>query len=210
MKMTLVQEFVAAAPFVAALGCGLMAGVFFTFSTFVMKALARLPAETGIAAMQSINIMAVRSWFLVAFLGTAAMCGLAAFSTLGRWNETSAVVLFTGCGVFLSGTFLVTLFFNVPMNNALAAMPASDPDRAARWTRYVATWTAWNHVRTFTSLAAAALLFIGWAGGRTRPHRPTAIGKQTIEREPVLNLLAQPAGPEIGVPRGKITGQNIF
>jgi uncharacterized membrane protein len=34
----------------AALGCGAMAGVFFAFSTFVMKALARLPASQGIAA----------------------------------------------------------------------------------------------------------------------------------------------------------------
>jgi uncharacterized membrane protein len=32
----------------AALGCGLMAGVFFAFSTFVMKALARLPVERGL------------------------------------------------------------------------------------------------------------------------------------------------------------------
>jgi uncharacterized membrane protein len=31
--------------FVAALGCGVMTGVFFAFSTFVMKALARLPAS---------------------------------------------------------------------------------------------------------------------------------------------------------------------
>jgi len=37
----------------AALGCGLIAGVFFAFSTFVMKALARLPTSHGIAAMQS-------------------------------------------------------------------------------------------------------------------------------------------------------------
>ena len=40
----------------AALGCGLIAGVFFAFSTFVMKALARLPSGEGMAAMQSINV----------------------------------------------------------------------------------------------------------------------------------------------------------
>jgi len=40
---------------VSALGCGLIAGVFFAFSAFVMKALARLPPAQGIAAMQSIN-----------------------------------------------------------------------------------------------------------------------------------------------------------
>ena len=34
----------------AALGCGVVAGVFFAFSAFVMRSLARLPAPQGIAA----------------------------------------------------------------------------------------------------------------------------------------------------------------
>jgi len=41
---------------VAALGCGLMAGLFYAFSVSVMKALARLPSAAGIAAMQFINV----------------------------------------------------------------------------------------------------------------------------------------------------------
>jgi uncharacterized membrane protein len=40
---------------VAALGSGLMAGLFFAFSVSVMKTLARLPSGEGIAAMQCIN-----------------------------------------------------------------------------------------------------------------------------------------------------------
>ena len=60
----------------AALGCGLMAGVFFAFSAFVMNALARLPAAAGIAAMQSINITVINPLFMTVFLGTAANCKL--------------------------------------------------------------------------------------------------------------------------------------
>ena len=37
----------------SALGCGLIAGVFFAFSAFVMRALARLEPAQGMAAMQS-------------------------------------------------------------------------------------------------------------------------------------------------------------
>jgi uncharacterized membrane protein len=37
--------------FVTALGCGLSTGALFAFSSFVMRALARLPAPQGIAAM---------------------------------------------------------------------------------------------------------------------------------------------------------------
>jgi uncharacterized membrane protein len=42
--------------FLAALGGGLMTGLFFVFSAFMMTALARLPAGQGMAAMQSINV----------------------------------------------------------------------------------------------------------------------------------------------------------
>jgi hypothetical protein len=45
----------------AALGCGLMAGLFFAFSVAVMKALARLPSAEGIDAMQSINVAIYQS-----------------------------------------------------------------------------------------------------------------------------------------------------
>jgi hypothetical protein len=56
---------------VTALGCGLCAGVFFAFSSFVMKALARLPPADAVAAMQAINVVAVTPAFMAALFGTA-------------------------------------------------------------------------------------------------------------------------------------------
>jgi len=37
--------------FIAALGCGLLAGLYFAFSNSVMNGLSRLPPAEGIAAM---------------------------------------------------------------------------------------------------------------------------------------------------------------
>ncbi len=54
----------------SALGCGLMAGVYFAFSTFIMTALGRLDQAAGIAAMNAINVDIVRSLFMPLFLGT--------------------------------------------------------------------------------------------------------------------------------------------
>ena len=54
-----------------ALGSALIGGVFFGFSTFIMRGLARLPAAAGISAMQQINVAVVNLWFLVPFVGTA-------------------------------------------------------------------------------------------------------------------------------------------
>ena len=58
----------------AALGCGLIAGVFFAFSAFVMSALARLEPPQGTAAMQAINITVINPWFMGVFMGTAVVC----------------------------------------------------------------------------------------------------------------------------------------
>lgn len=163
---------------VSALGCGLMAGVFFAFSTFVMKALARLPAEQGIAAMQSINVVAEKSWFLAAFLGTTALCAIVLVGSLVRWGEASAPYLLAGAAVFLAGGLLVTVCFNVPLNRSLAALPATAPDRAARWARFLTNWMIWNHVRTLASLIAAGLLIFGWRG-EGQPATPAkTVGRQ--------------------------------
>jgi uncharacterized membrane protein len=146
---------------VTALGCGTIAGVFFAFSTFVLKALARLPPEDGIAAMQSINVFAINSWFLVAFLGTAGFCVATVIAAIVQWSEPFAIFLVLGGVIYLAGCFAVTMLFNVPMNDALAALPPTAPDRTARWASYVSGWTTWNHVRTAASVLASALLAIG-------------------------------------------------
>lgn len=68
--MAHLQQYYFALKLFSVLGCGLMAGVFFAFSSFVMNALARLQPTQGIAAMQSINITVINPLFMAPFLGT--------------------------------------------------------------------------------------------------------------------------------------------
>lgn len=70
----------------SALGCGLVAGIFFTFSTLVMRALAQLKPDRGIAAMQAINITVINPWFITAFLGTGLACIFLAIASLLKWH----------------------------------------------------------------------------------------------------------------------------
>lgn len=144
----------------AALGSGLIAGVFFAFSTFVMRALARLPAGEGIAAMQAINVAVINPLFLGVFVGTAILSGIAVVAAWMRWGEPGAAFLLAGGALYLFGTFFVTTLFNVPLNNSLAAVTPADPEGAGHWTRYVSRWTAWNHVRTAAALAATGLFAV--------------------------------------------------
>lgn len=142
----------------SALGCGLIAGVFFAFSVFVMNALARLQPAQGIAAMQSINITAINPLFMVMLFGTAAACLFLAVFSLLKWHQPSTAYLLFGSLLYLVGTIFVTIAFNVPLNDALAKVQPDSPDSESLWSSYLANWTFWNHIRTIASLAAAALL----------------------------------------------------
>lgn len=155
--MTTVDYLLFALKLFAALGCGLIAGVFFAFSTFVMSALARLQSAQGIAAFQSINITVYNPWFMGAFLGTAATCIFLAVSSLLKWQQPSAAYLLVGCLLYLVGTVGVTIVFNVPLNDALAVVDPDSADGASLWSSFLTNWTNWNHVRTAAALAAAAL-----------------------------------------------------
>jgi len=142
--------------FVAALGSGLVAGIFFAFSNFVMKALARVTPAQGIAAMQSINVVVLNRWFFAVFFGTAACCLALAIASFVRWQRPGAGYLLAGSLLYLIGTILVTITCNVPLNDALAAVDPSNADAGPVWTNYLKNWTAWNHVRTIAGLTAAA------------------------------------------------------
>lgn len=140
------------------LGCGLVAGIFFAFSTFVMLALGQRPPSEGIAAMQAINITVINPWFMSAFLGTAATCLCLIASSLFQWRQSGSGYLLMGSILYLVGTLLVTIRFNVPMNDALAIVEPHNPDAVGLWNHYLMNWTFWNHVRTVAALAATALL----------------------------------------------------
>jgi len=145
-----------ALPILFCIGAALVGGVFFAFSTFVMKALEQLPESQGIAAMQRINVVVLNPLFLSAFVGTAlfaAICIVAGFYAPGA---TRSQLLLAAGVCYLVGSFGVTAAFNVPRNERLARMESDSAQAAAYWRVYVREWLLWNHVRTLASLAAAA------------------------------------------------------
>jgi uncharacterized membrane protein len=143
--------------FAAAIGSALVAGIFFAFSTFVMAALGRIPPEQGMSAMQSINITVINPAFFLAFLGTAALCLVLVVAAWVNWSQPGAALMLAAGLLYLAGCVGVTIFANVPLNDALVAVQPGTPEAAALWPRYLDGWTAWNHLRTAAPLAAAVL-----------------------------------------------------
>jgi uncharacterized membrane protein len=136
---------------VAGLGCAAVGGAFFTFSTFTVQALERLPAAAGAEAMRSINVTAVRPPFMALMFGSAVAAGAVALTDLLSGAGTTALTA-GGAALYLVGTIGVTMVANVPLNNALEA------DRGRSWPDYLRRWVRWNHVRTAAALAAGAAL----------------------------------------------------
>lgn len=149
----------------ALLGCTVIGGVFFAFSSFIMKSLARLPASEGIRAMQSINLVVLNRSFLGTFFGTAAISLLFIVLSLLQWGTASAGWFLSGGILYFIGTFLVTIGGNVPLNDRLAAVSAPDASSVSVWEHYLDRWTFFNSLRTAAAIAAALSFTLGLIGG---------------------------------------------
>jgi uncharacterized membrane protein len=152
-----------ALPIVALLGVigsGLMAGLYFAFSTAVMPALRRLTPAAGAEAMQQVNRVILNPLFLLVFMGTGLVCLLLVIGAPFSGRPGTVWIVIGGL-LYLVGNIGLTMVVNVPMNNRLdAANPLTDQG-ATIWADYLNRWTAWNHVRALACTAATAVLTVG-------------------------------------------------
>jgi uncharacterized membrane protein len=142
-----------------AVGAGIAGGVFFAFSSFVMPALDRLTPSQSIAAMQAINKAAPNPLFMVLMFGTAVTSVAVGISAAKRWGEPGTALQLLAAVLYLVA-IVVTAAYHVPHNDALAMLDPNVADAGRRWSAFSTGWTAWNHVRTITPIAAATLLTI--------------------------------------------------
>lgn len=138
----------------AAVAAGLQAGLYYGFSCGVMPGLARGDDRTFVTAMQQVNAAIVTPWFLVTFLGAPLLAALAVVLQLGQRGP--ALVWAILGFVLAAATVVITMVVNVPLNDALDAAGASDPDQARA--AFEAVWVRWNTVRALTSTGSLVAL----------------------------------------------------
>ena len=141
----------------AILGSGLNGGIYFTFSTFTMAALRRLPASQGVAAMQAVNIEAVRPAFMSLFFGTALVSGVAAVAALLDLSDPATPFVVAGAASYLA-SIVSTAAYNVPLNDRLAAVDPESDEGQQLWAMYQRRWTRGNHLRVVACSLAVVLL----------------------------------------------------
>lgn len=141
----------------AAVSSGLIAGVYFAFSGFIMQAFGKIETEKSVAAMNSINETILRSMFMPLFFGSSFVSVLLITVAIINWDEAGAELTLIAGVVYLGGMFACTVLFNVPLNNALARIDPNSENAHQVWSRYLKIWTSWNHLRTVSSLVTCVL-----------------------------------------------------
>ncbi|MDN3028657.1 anthrone oxygenase family protein [Streptomyces sp. S.PB5] len=146
----------------ATVAMGLIAGAFYVFACAVMPGLARSDDRVYVEVMRNINDVIQNPVFLLSFLGALVLTGVAAWqgrgSGYGRWVWAGLIAYALG--------FLVTVAFNIPLNDGLDG--ATDV-RAGR-EEFEGAWVVWNGVRAVLSTVAMGCLVRGLVlyGGRSR------------------------------------------
>jgi uncharacterized membrane protein len=141
----------------AALSSGIIAGVYFAFSGFIMQAFSKIDATQAIAAMNAINETILRSLFMLLFFGSSIISALLIIIAFVHWNEAGAKLMLIAGAVYFIGMFVCTVLFNVPLNNSLARLDPNSTNTDTVWFHYLKTWTNWNHLRTVSSLVTCIL-----------------------------------------------------
>lgn len=140
---------------------GLMAGIYFAFSAFIMKSLNQLPDLQAAQAMNKINDVIVNTIFLPVFFGSTLWYAGLIVWVVADWQGSHSGLFVLAALIYIVGMFFVTAFGNVPLNNKLKEMARSDYSLVVYWDEYQSTWTQLNHIRSLSCIASCAVLTIG-------------------------------------------------
>ena len=144
----------------AALSSGLMGGVYLAFSSFIMRAFDTLGTSQAVAAMNAINTTILRSLFMPVFFGSSIISLSLVVIGLSHWGEAGSELTLLAGVIYLTGMFICTVIFNVPLNNMLENTAADGDTAQQAWGHYLSAWVMWNHIRTISSVTTCALCIL--------------------------------------------------
>lgn len=141
----------------------LISGLFYAWSCSVVPGLARVSDSTYLEAMQQINRAILNPVFFMSFIGTALLLPLSTWLHYGPVLNTRFWLLLLASVVYLAGTFGVTMFGNVPLNNSLDAFnlsAASVQELSAQRAKFEGPWNNLNLIRTVAGIGALVLIIM--------------------------------------------------
>lgn len=144
----------------AILSRGIVSGIFFAFSDFIMKSLASISETGAINAMTEINRRVYRSIFIIGIWAVALLGALLIYAGAFHTEPAVSIWLIAGGSIYIIGVVAASFLFNIPMNHKLESLGSNDPKSSNYWKHYLTTWTRWNHIRSGSATISTACYFV--------------------------------------------------
>lgn len=141
---------------------GLTAGLCFTWSNAVTTGIGRLDNMSFLKSFQSMNRAIINGKFMMVFFGPVILLFLNTY--LFKSNSTSFWLFLIAAILYFTGTGLVTIFGNVPLNEVLDKSnleTLSEFELQDLRNKFEQPWNRWHTIRTLSSLGSFVLLILG-------------------------------------------------
>ncbi|MBO9633373.1 MAG: DUF1772 domain-containing protein [Chitinophagaceae bacterium] len=136
---------------------GLMAGLFFSFSTAIIPGLAQLPDGAYLQAFQNINISIQNPVFLLCFMAPVIILPVTTWLQNKQGGSSAWLWVLAATVLYVIAVFGVTVAGNVPLNDALAKADltnASLPSLAEQRAAFEPLWNKLHTIRTIANFLA--------------------------------------------------------
>lgn len=144
---------------ITAINTALISGLFYAWYCSVIPGLAKVSDQTYVETMQQINRAILNPLFFFSFMGTVFLLPLSTWlQYASSGTNTRFLLLLPASIIYLTGTFGVTMFGNVPLNDALDRVDLSSATAARA--QFETMWNKLNTIRTVASFVALALTIV--------------------------------------------------
>jgi uncharacterized membrane protein len=153
-------------------------GFFYAWVCSTMWGLDAADPRVAITAMQAMNASVRNAVFAPAFFGTPLALTASAVLVLAGGARSSAALFGLSAAIYFGFGLILTMVVNVPMNEALAALPPPANLDAARqiWQDYSPEWQLWNQCRTLASALSFAMALLAAQRFAAFDARQTMVG----------------------------------
>lgn len=148
---------------ITATATALIAGLFYGYTCSVNLGLGKLNDREYITAMNAINVAILNPLFFVSFMGTLVLLPVSTYLNYSAADNSRFILLLIATLLYAIGVFGVTMFGNVPLNDALAKVnvnTASAGDLAAHRLAFEGPWGLLHNVRTLANVVSLVLVII--------------------------------------------------
>lgn len=140
---------------------GLSAGLFFGWTVSVIPGVKRISDNSYVESLQSINRAILNPAFFIVFLGPVFFLLVSSYLQFREAMDASFWLMLCAAIAYLAGTFGVTVVGNVPLNNKLDSVLASNLDKkeASQARRsFEGPWNRLHMIRTIFSVVSFVLV----------------------------------------------------